>query len=71
MAADDRERAVDLAITQIERQFGKGSIMRLGGKEILADGSTVFLVPTSLAVYEVGKFLLELNRYGQDDSEGI
>ena len=40
------------------------------GKEMLADGSTVFLVPTSLAVYEVGKFLLELNRYGQDDSEG-
>ena len=43
MAADDRERAVDLAITQIERQFGKGSIMRLGGKEILAD---VQVIPT-------------------------
>ncbi len=37
MAGDDREKAVDLAITQIERQFGKGSIMRLGGKEIAAD----------------------------------
>jgi recombination protein RecA len=37
MAADDREKAVDLAITQIERQFGKGSIMRLGGKETVAD----------------------------------
>jgi len=32
MASDmDRTKAVDLAITQIERQFGKGSIMRLGG----------------------------------------
>ncbi|HTZ38517.1 MAG TPA: recombinase RecA [Syntrophales bacterium] len=31
----DREKAVDLAIAQIERQFGKGSIMRLGGAEIL------------------------------------
>src|SRR5512137_2200528 len=31
----DREKAVELAITQIERQFGKGSIMRLGGAEIL------------------------------------
>jgi len=30
MASDmDRTKAVDLAITQIERQFGKGSIMRL------------------------------------------
>src|SRR5512137_834184 len=31
----DREKAVDLAIAQIERQFGKGSIMRLGGAEII------------------------------------
>ncbi len=38
MCADlDRSKAVDLAITQIERQFGKGSIMRLGGKERVAD----------------------------------
>src|SRR5215211_1162368 len=27
---DDRERALDLAIGQIERQFGKGSIMKMG-----------------------------------------
>jgi len=34
MRADtDRTKAVDLAITQIERQFGKGSIMKLGGGE--------------------------------------
>ena len=25
-----KEKALDLAITQIDRQFGKGSIMRLG-----------------------------------------
>ena len=31
--ADDRSRAVDLALSQIEKQFGKGSIMRLGSKE--------------------------------------
>jgi len=29
----DRNKAVDLAISQIERQFGKGSIMKLGGTE--------------------------------------
>jgi len=38
MCADlDRSKAIDLAITQIERQFGKGSIMKLGGKERIAD----------------------------------
>jgi recombination protein RecA len=38
MCADmDRTKAVDLAITQIERQFGKGSIMKLGGSERVAD----------------------------------
>jgi recombination protein RecA len=31
----DREKAVELAIAQIERQFGKGSIMRLGGEEVI------------------------------------
>ena len=31
----DRVRAVDLAMSQIEKQFGKGSIMRLGSKEVL------------------------------------
>jgi recombination protein RecA len=36
--ADDRNervKAVDLAMSQIEKQFGKGSIMRLGTKEVL------------------------------------
>jgi recombination protein RecA len=38
MCADmDRSKAVDLAITQIERQFGKGSIMKLGSSERVAD----------------------------------
>ncbi|MGC2210253.1 MAG: recombinase RecA [Candidatus Korobacteraceae bacterium] len=30
--ADDRSHAIDLALSQIEKQFGKGSIMRLGSK---------------------------------------
>jgi len=33
MADMDRSKAVDLAITQIEKQFGKGSIMKLGSSE--------------------------------------
>ena len=35
MADIDRDKAVDLAISQIERQFGKGSIMRLGSDEVI------------------------------------
>src|SRR6187200_1662858 len=30
----ERAKAVELAVGQIEKQFGKGSIMRLGGKDI-------------------------------------
>jgi recombination protein RecA len=33
----DKERSVELAITQIEKQFGKGSIMRLGGEEFISN----------------------------------
>jgi recombination protein RecA len=33
----ERAKAVELAITQIERQFGKGAIMRLGGGEVISD----------------------------------
>jgi len=31
----EKQKAVDSAITQIERQFGKGAIMKLGSKEVL------------------------------------
>ncbi|MBI4495867.1 MAG: recombinase RecA [Deltaproteobacteria bacterium] len=32
-----KERAIDLAVSQIERQFGKGAIMRLGTDAVLPD----------------------------------
>jgi len=35
MGSDDREKALELAFTQIEKQFGKGSIMKLGQAESL------------------------------------
>lgn len=51
MCADlDRSKAIDLAITQIERQFGKGSIMRLGGKERIADVSAISTGSLSLDI---------------------
>jgi len=33
--ADERMKAIDLAVAGIEKQFGKGSIMRLGSKEAI------------------------------------
>jgi len=43
----DREKAIEAAMTQIERQFGKGSIMKLGSRAVL----DVPVIPTgSLAL---------------------
>ena len=45
MASEDRGKAIDLAFTQIEKQFGKGSIMKLGqsdaqkGISVISTGS--------------------------------
>jgi recombination protein RecA len=33
----NRERAIDLALSQIEKQFGKGAIMKLGAGGVVAD----------------------------------
>ena len=33
MADSDKDRALSAALSQIERQFGKGSMMRLGDRE--------------------------------------
>ena len=40
--ADDKDKAIGLALDQIERQFGKGSIMRLGE----STGMDVDVIPT-------------------------
>jgi recombination protein RecA len=37
----ERNRAIDLALSQIEKQFGKGSIMRLGSKEAIVPISVI------------------------------
>ncbi len=34
---DDKKRALDLALSQIEKQYGKGSVMKLGTTEVPAD----------------------------------
>src|SRR6202451_2893004 len=37
MAIEIKSKALDLALSQIEKQFGKGSIMKLGEQAIVAD----------------------------------
>ena len=39
--ADDRAKAVEAALSQIEKQFGKGSIVRLGSREALVPISVI------------------------------
>src|SRR5436853_7036854 len=42
---NERQRALDLALTQIERQFGKGSIMKLGENQAKLN---VDVIPTGV-----------------------
>ncbi len=39
--ADERGKAIEMAFSQIEKQFGKGSIMRLGSKEAIVPISVI------------------------------
>ena len=39
----ERQQAIELAMSQIERQFGKGAIMRLGSDSVVAD---IPVIPT-------------------------
>src|SRR5690349_21099003 len=53
----ERSRALDLALGQIEKQFGKGSILRLGSKESIVPVSVISTGSISLdAALGVGGF---------------
>ena len=48
-SSPEKERALSAALAQIERQFGKGSMMRLGDKELvkvpsISTGSLVLML---------------------------
>jgi recombination protein RecA len=47
--ADERSKAIDLAFLQIEKQFGKGSIMRLGSKEAIVP---ISVIPTGAISFD-------------------
>jgi len=50
MAESDRNRAIELAMGQIEKQFGKGSIMRLGEDAVLPDIKSISTGSLSLNI---------------------
>jgi len=47
--ADERTKALDLAFSQIEKQFGKGAIMRLGSKEVVVP---ISVIPTGAISFD-------------------
>jgi recombination protein RecA len=61
--SSDREQAVGLAVTQIEKQFGKGSIMRLGeesqiqGLELIPTGSLSLDIALGVGGYPRGRIV--------------
>ena len=48
-SAADREKALETALAQIDRQFGKGSVMRLGSDE----RAPVEIIPTGSIALDV------------------
>ena len=50
MAETNRNNAINLAMSQIEKQFGKGSIMRLGEDAVLPDVQTISTGALSLDI---------------------
>lgn len=47
---DERQKALDVALSQIEKQFGKGSIMRLGGAD---NKLAVEVIPTGSIALDI------------------
>ncbi|HVV20341.1 MAG TPA: recombinase RecA [Pseudonocardiaceae bacterium] len=69
-AAPDRGKALELALAQIDKQFGKGSVMRLGEEgrapiEIIPTGSIALDVALGIGGYPKGR-IVEI--YGPESS---
>ena len=70
MAAADRDKALDTALAQIDRQFGKGSVMRLGDEvrapvEVIPTGSIALDVALGIGGLPRGR-VVEI--YGPESS---
>ena len=49
VAGPDRDKALDLALAQIDKQFGKGSVMRLGERPVVQTA----IIPTGSIALDV------------------
>jgi recombination protein RecA len=70
MSAPDREKALGIALAQIEKQYGKGSIMRLGDEgrapvEVIPTGSIALDVALGIGGLPRGR-VIEI--YGPESS---
>lgn len=71
MTDKDKSKALDIAISQIEKNFGKGSIMRLGSEEIaeglqaISTGSLTLDIATGIGGFPRGR-VIEI--YGPESS---
>jgi recombination protein RecA len=70
MATLDRDKALDMALAQIDKQFGKGSVMRLGDDarapiEVIPTGSISLDVALGIGGYPRGR-IVEI--YGPESS---
>jgi hypothetical protein len=68
--AGDKDKALEAALLQIERQFGKGSVMRLGEEsrvpvEVIPSGSIALDVALGIGGYPRGR-IVEV--YGPESS---
>src|ERR1700744_1551684 len=62
IVADDRSKAIELALSGLEKQFGKGSIMRLGSKDVvpisvISTGSISFDAALGVGGVPRGRFI--------------
>ena len=69
-AANDREKSLETALAQIERQFGKGSVMRLGDEgrapvDVIPTGSIALDLALGIGGYPRGR-IVEI--YGPESS---
>jgi RecA/RadA recombinase len=59
----DKSKAIDAAVSQIERQFGKGSIMRMGDEE----RQSVPCIPTGALALDLALVTISKGTSGADD----
>ena len=64
MVKEDKLKALDAALGQIEKQFGKGSVMKLGDSSVHMNVETVLQVLSALTLHWVWEASRKEDRRG-------